>query len=291
MDTSRNPADSALDRPIAISTDIERATVHRRLPVHGYQPIDVTERAGADPGTVTYRFTGHRASGTAVIIPQFTNATELLPTRVAIHLGAGGSRIREHHRSDLPTINGVTLSGSFWLDPHGYLTNDRPRLSFRRASGGLAPRATNQYATAIITALLAAWLERPQRHGELQTLARCSAAARLATLQPDIRSAHHQLGEAMVRVQTVESAAAALATLAHEDDGTGAPDGERTWFKAWSYAAAHAPTSDNRGVLDTGAFATWYAAGNGADNLSQALGEFLTKAPAAAWLPAIPGGR
>lgn len=171
MSTYRNPANSAAGRTVTVSTSIDRAAVHRRLPVPGYHPIDVTERAAADPGTVTYRFTGRRASGAVVIVPQFADAAEPLPSRVLVHLGAGDPTIPERHRSSLPTINGVTLSGPFWLDPE-HLAHEKPRLSFRRATGERAPRATNDYATAVLAAILTAWRERPQRLGELRTLAR-----------------------------------------------------------------------------------------------------------------------
>lgn len=291
MSTSRNPAGTGAGRTVTVSTSIDRAAVHRRLPVPGYHPIDVIERAGTDPGTVTYRFTGRRATGTVVIAPRFADAAEPLPSRVLIHLGAGDPTIPERHRSNLPTINGVTLSGPFWLHPDEHLAHEKPRLSFRRATGQRAPRATNEYATAILIAILTAWRERPQRLGELRTLARRSAAGRLAALQPDIRSARQHLGEAIDQVAAVEAAAAALAVLVREDDSIGeqSPAG-RSWFAAWSHAADHAPTNDDRGILDAGAFAAWYTAGNGDDSPAGALAEYLTS-PAAAWLPTIHGLR
>lgn len=257
----------------------------------GYHPIDVAERAGTDPGTVTYRFTGRRATGAVVIAPQFADATEPLPSRVLVHLGAGDPTIPERHRTSLPTINGVILSGPFWLHPDEHLAHKRPRLSFRRPTGERAPYATNQYATAILTAILIAWRERAQRLGELRALARRSAAGRLAALQPDIRSARQHLGEAIGQVEAVEAAAAALAALAREYDSISeqSPAG-RSWFQAWSYVADHAPTGDDRGVLDAGAFAAWFTAGNGDDNPARALAEYLTSS-AAAWLPTTHGHR
>jgi hypothetical protein len=285
MSTSRNPAHSGPGRAVTISTSIDRAVVHRRLPVPGYHPIDITERAGADPGTVTYRFTGRRAAGTIVIVARYGDDADLLPSRVVVYLGAGDPYTRERHRQDLPIVNGITLAGPFWLDPDEYLAQDRPRLHFRRATGEPAPRATEQYATAILTAILIVWRDRPQRPGELRALAVRSAAARLSALQPTIRTARQHLREAIDQVEDVEGAAAALAELAREHSRTGEqPTKGRSWFTAWSHAADHAPTNDDRGILDAGAFATWYTAGNGDDNLAGALAEYLTS-PAAAWLP------
>jgi hypothetical protein len=290
MSPSRNPAHNP-GRAVTISTSIDQAAVHRRLPVPGHHPIDITERAGADPGTVTYRFTGRRAAGTVVIVARYGEDAELLPSRVVVYLGAGDPYTRERHRQDLPVVNGITLAGPVWLDPDEYLAQDRPRLHFRRASGGPAPRATEQYATAILTAILTAWRDRPQRLGELRAFAVRSAAARLAALQPAIRTARQHLGEAIGQVEAVEGAAAALADLAREHHRTGEQSAEgRSWFAAWSHAADHAPANDDRGILDAGAFATWYTAGNGDDNPAGALAEYLTSS-AAAWLPTTHGHR
>jgi hypothetical protein len=260
-----------------VPTSLARATVRRRLTLHGgYPPVNIAEQA--DPATATYRFLGRRATGTIVIIPDFGDETEPIPTRVHVHLGAGPRYSHDRDRTDQPVINGVTLHGRLWLHPAALLARDKPRLTFDKTGGS---RTTDDYATAILTAILTHWLNRPQRGDELHTIARQRAASRLAHLHHGaIRQARERLTKARAELAELDQAAAQLADLAtqhqhhHPDDGTQRHN-RRSWFAAYAHVVRGNQPTNDRDPVDAAAFADWHIHGHGPDQLPDALTEFI----------------
>ncbi|WP_432983157.1 hypothetical protein [Dactylosporangium sp. CA-233914] len=159
-------------------------TTSESWPIPGHDPdtdavnVDILYRPA---GVVAYRLAAPRVRGTIVVTPHVTDE-EPVPRDLVVRFGDGDHPLATH-RDDLPVVDGITVYGGGYCNPHH--PDAQPNLVLRAAAtvgGALRPAAlpvpAHRYLLAVLDGVL-------QRHRQLDldalamAAARASAAARL----------------------------------------------------------------------------------------------------------------